>query len=294
MHGLGHAPAHRCRRADEAVEPGVVDHADDRGHAAPLLAHEPAVHALELDLTRGQRARAQLVFEALDAKARVVAFDQEAGQPRCGLGERQEHVAGRVGAEPLVAGDLVAAVAGGLRARGVGTHVRAALLLGHGHARQRTVRIARPRQAGLPLLGQRRFRAQRRNHRVGHRHRAHHAGVHLAPDVEGGGANDMCPGLRIAPGQRVQLALDRLAQQPVPRGVEIDLVDAPAVAVVGPQDGLVALGALGVLERLDRAGQLAGVAQAVDAPRAALALERLAQGQIGLEGVEGGQRRRLV
>ena len=104
----------------------------------------------------------------------------------------------------------------------------------------------------------------------------------------------MCPRLRIAPGQRVQLALDRLAQQPVPRGVEIDLVDAPAVAVVGPQDGLVALGALGVLERLGRAGQLAGVAQAVDAPRAALALERLAQGQIGLEGVEGGQRRRLV
>ena len=53
-------------------------------------------------------------------------------------------------------------------------------------------------------------------------------------------------------------------------------VDAPPVAVVRAQDGLVALGAVGVLERLGAAGELAGVPQAVHSPAAPLALQRLA------------------
>ena len=77
-------------------------------------------------------------------------------------------------------------------------------------------------------------------------------------------------------------------------GIELDLVDAVAVAVVAAQDRLVALGALRVGERRGAAGELAGVAQAVDAPATALALERLAQREVGLEHVVGDERRGLV
>ena len=69
----------------------------------------------------------------------------------------------------------------------------------------------------------------------------------------------------------------------MPGGVELDLVDAVAVAVVGAQDRFVSFRALGVLERLGAAGELPGVAEAVDAPAAALALECLLQGEVGLD-----------
>ena len=272
----------------------MVDHPDDRRDAASLLADEPRAHALELDLARGQRARAELVLEALDAEAGIARLEQEAGQPGGRLGERQEDVAGGIGAEPLVAGQLVAAVAERLGARRVGAHVRAALLLGHRHPGERAVAVGRLRQQRLPLGGELGLLAQRRDHRVGHRHGAHHARVDLAPRVHQRRAHDVRTGLRISPRQRVDLALDRLAQAPVPRRVELDLVDAVAVAVVRAQARLVALGALGVLDRLDAARQLARVAQPVDAPAAALALERLAQRQVGIEDVVGRDRRRLV
>ena len=123
-------------------------------HAAALLADQAAAHAVELDLARGQRAGAELVLQALDAEAGVARLEQEAGQPGGRLGEREEDVAGRIGAEPLVAGDLVLAVAGRLGAGGVGAHVGAALLLGHRHAGQRAVGVGRPGQARLPLGGQ--------------------------------------------------------------------------------------------------------------------------------------------
>ena len=80
------------------------------------------------------------------------------------------------------------------------------------------------------------------------------------------GAGDVRARPRIAPRQRVDLALDRAAQQPVPARVELDLVDPVAVAVVGEQPRLVALGAAAVLLRLGRAGDHAGVAHAVDRP----------------------------
>ena len=69
-------------------------------------------------------------------------------------------------------------------ARGVRAHVRAALLLGHRHPHERAVVVARPRDARLPLGGQVGLLAQRRDRRVGHRDRAHHARIHLAPDEE--------------------------------------------------------------------------------------------------------------
>ena len=78
------------------------------------------------------------------------------------------------------------------------------------------------------------------------------------------------------------------------RRVELDLVDPVAVAVVGAQDRLVALGPAAVLERLGAAGGGARLPGAVDAPAAALALERLAQREVELEQVDRLQRRRLV
>ena len=136
--GLRGPPADRGGRAEQAVEPRVVDHPDDRLDAAALLADEAARDGVELDLRRGQRARAQLVLEPLDPEAGLAALaagalDQEAGEALVGLGERQEDVARGVGAEPLVAGDLPGPVAGRDRARGVGADVGAALLLGHRH-----------------------------------------------------------------------------------------------------------------------------------------------------------------
>ena len=59
------------------------------------------------------------------------------------------------------------------------------------------------------------------------------------------------PGL--APREAGDRALDGAPQQPVPRGVELDLVDPVAVPVVGAQDRHVALGAPAVLDRLDAA-----------------------------------------
>ena len=108
------------------------------------------------------------------------------------------------------------------------------------------------------------------------------------------GAGDVGAGPRVAPRQRVDLALDRAAQQPVPARVEVDAVDPVPEAVMGEQARLVALGAAAVLLRLGGAGYGAGVARAVDRPARALALERLLEGEVGLEQVDVLERDGLV
>ena len=125
--------------AEQAVEPGVVDHPDDRRHAAPLLADEPCPDAAELDLGGRERARPELVLEPLELHPGA-ALDEEARQAARRLGENQEHVARRVRAEPLVAVDLIGAVAERLGAGDVGAHVGAALALGHRHPGDRARR----------------------------------------------------------------------------------------------------------------------------------------------------------
>ncbi len=89
-------------------------------------------------------------------------------------------------------------------------------------------------------------------------------------------------------------ALDRAAQQPVPRRVQLDLVDPVAEPIVGTEERLVALRAARVLACLGAAGHPARLPGAVDAPAAALALERLTQWQIDLEQVDRLQWRSLV
>ena len=104
----------------------------------------------------------------------------------------------------------------------------------------------------------------------------------------------MRAGARLAPRQRVDLALDRAAQQPVPARVVVDAVDPVPVAVVRQQPRRVALGAAAVLLRLGRARDGAAVAHAVDRPAGALALQALPQREVGVEEVDVLERRRLV
>ena len=309
---LGDAGAVAGGGADHAVEAGVVDHLDDRRHAAALLADHPRPGAAELDLAGGVGAVAELVLEPLDVEGVALAVGrparhQEAGDAGVGLGEDEEGVAHRRRAEPLVADELVLgpgpAAVQRRRRGGVGAHVGAALLLGHRHpaeraalagGRQRALVVVEREEARLPLLGQLRLLAQRRDRRVGHRDRAADAALGLHQQHEHRGAGDVGAGPRLAPGQRVQAVADPDPHQLVPGAVELDLVDAVAVAVVGAQLGLVLVRLEAPADRLARAADRAQLAGAVLGPLGALAAQRLDQRPVGVEGVVVLQRRRLV
>jgi hypothetical protein len=154
-----------------------------------------------LDLARRVGAIAELVLEPLDAEvvARAVGAEarhEEAAQPAsvCArvrnasdIGAEQNHLCPvsrtrRRGRRPPAAG-----------ARGVGAHVRAALLLGHRHADRHAALLDRPGCSGV-VLGLERIRgihtsatsdwcAQRGHDGVGHRQRAQHAGFDLCEQV---------------------------------------------------------------------------------------------------------------
>ena len=257
----------------------MVDHLDDRRHAAAGLAHDLGQGAAELDLARGVRAVAELVLEALQLEALVAravgqhARQREAGDAFAGLREDEEEVAHRGAAEPLVPGDLPPAVVARQRARGVGAHVRAALLLGHRHPAQRA-RLVGPAELGVvarggqprhPLGGHLGLGAQGRDRGEGHRDRAAEARLGLARAHVGRGARDVGARPVGAPRQRVQFLLDAGAHERVPRGVELDLVAAVAEAVVRVQHRRVLVGLDAPAHRL-AAPEGAGRAQAIDAP----------------------------
>src|SRR5829696_4824737 len=290
---LGDAAAHPARAADDAVEPRVRDHLDDRRDAAALFPEQPRLGAAELDLAGRERARAELVLQALDLEPRA-ALDDEAGEPARSLREDEEDVADRMRAEPLVAGQLEHAVAGRFGASRAGADVGAALLLRHRHAAERAALVVGQRQPRLPLGRDLRLRAERGDGGVGHRDRAHDAGVGLRPQQLQRRARDVRARARLTPWERVDLALYGAAQQPVPARVVVDAIDAVPVAVVGLQPRRVALGAAAMLLRLGGARDCAAVAHAVDRPAGALALEPFAQRGVGIEVVDVLERRRLV
>jgi hypothetical protein len=261
---LLHAGSHEGGRAEDAVEPRAVDHLDDRRHATALLAHEARPGTLQLDLGRGIRAVAELVFEPLDAEpvARAVGEDarqEEAAEPGPRLGEHEEGVAHRRGAEPLVAGQLVLAVEERSRDGRVLSDVRAALALRHRHPAERSGFLPRRSQAGvvverrqarLPLGSEGRLGTQRRNGRVRHRDGAAVPRLHLRLEHEQHRAGDVGTGPRLAPGERVQTVRDRQPHQLVPRWVELDLIAPVAVTVVCTQDWRVLVRESAELERL--------------------------------------------
>ena len=97
----------------------------------------------------------------------------------------------------------------------------------------------------------------------GHRHRAAVAGLDLARGQAHRRAGGVRAGAIRGPRQAVQPLLGGQRHQPVPRGVELDLVDAVAEAVVGAQLRRMLVGQASPLQRLaapggaDRLGLLA-------------------------------------
>src|SRR5947199_6478 len=82
-----------------------------------------------------------------------------------------------------------------------------------------------------------------------------------------------------APGPRARLVADGEAQELVPGGVELDLVDAVAVAVVGTEDGRIGVRLHAPAERL-AAGELAERPHPLLRPGGPLAAEALGQGAV--------------
>ena len=89
------------------------------------------------------------------------------------------------------------------------------------------------------------------------------------------------PGAVVGPRRGVQAVADRDLHQLVVGGVVLDLVDAVAVAVVGAQDRLVAVGQLAPALRLRAAGERPEFGDLVEAPLPALADQRLGQDRRG-------------
>ena len=119
--GLLDRDAHAGRGADHAVQPGVSDHLDDRGHAAALLAQAPGPGAVELDLAGGVGAVAELVLQALQVEGVAAAVGRKRGRTKqvrppsaCASTRKASHI----GAEQnhLWPVELVLAVADGLGA----------------------------------------------------------------------------------------------------------------------------------------------------------------------------------
>lgn len=172
-------------------------------------------------------------------------------------------------------------VGGGLR--GAGAQVGAALLLGHRHARRDAgLGGGRPEfrvvfaggQQRLVDLGQLGVVAQRGHHGIRHRNRADvprfdrpHRGL--------GGPHDVRTRPLVGPGRGVHAVFDRRAHQLVVRRVVFDLVDPVTVAVVGVQDGPVAIGELAPALRLAAGRQGADLVHLVQAPLPSLANQGL-------------------
>ena len=162
-----------------------------------------------------------------------------------------------------------------------------------GAGRRRSPSYAFESQPGLPLRGDLGLRAQCRDAGVGHRDRAADAGLGLAEAHEHRRPGDVGARLRVAPRQGVEAEPDPDLHQLVPGGMELDLVDAVAEAVVGAELRRVLVGlatpALG--ERA--AGERADLARGVgSAQSGALAPDRLGQRPVGLEDVVVLERRR--
>jgi hypothetical protein len=151
---LGQGRAHEARRRDRGIEPGVVDHLDDRPHPLPLGADAVGDGALVLDLGRGVRAIAELVLETLDPDGvppvLQPARNEEAGEPAGGLREREEPVRHGGRAEPLVAGEPPAPIRR-LRPRGRRAKVGAALPFRHRHAERGALLIRQRKDARVVL-----------------------------------------------------------------------------------------------------------------------------------------------
>ncbi|CAB5618105.1 Uncharacterised protein [Pseudomonas putida] len=260
VRGLGQRLSHQSAGADHAIETSHGHHFDDGRHSTPLFTDHPRQGAAKLHFAGSIGAVAELVLQTLDIELIVrvvgaVAWQQEAAQALVGLGQRQEGIAHWCRAEPLVADQLVRLA----RARGsdrigpggVGPHIGAALLLGHGHAEGHSgfvpvahvSRVVLARQYfGQPVFGQLRLQSQGRHRSEGHGQGAASACFCLAVQVGHRSARDMGAGTRFGPGQRRQSMLDRGAHQLVIGRMECHQVDAVTITVMTAELRLVGIG----------------------------------------------------
>ena len=180
-------------------------------------------------------------------------------------------------------GQPVAAVAVGCGLGVAGADVGAALLFGHRHARGDPDFACGELQFGVVLatgqqrlvdVSQFRIEPQRRDDRIGHRNRAHVAGLG-GPHAGLGCAHYMRTRPVVSPRRGMQSVFDRQSHQLVIRGVELDLVDTVAVTVMSPQDRAIALSQLAPALGLPRPGDRADGRHVVHAPLPALADQRL-------------------
>ena len=104
----------------------------------------------------------------------------------------------------------------------------------------------------------------------------------------------MCVRVVGLPGSGLQAVTDPALEQPVPRRVEADLVDAVAVAVEGHQLGVELVGEHPVLAGLGRAGLLTEVQEGRHGVGRRVPLDRLDERGIGGDGVVSHQRGSLV
>ena len=266
---------------------------------------------VEFDLGTGVGVVAQLVLQALHGDRIQAPVGQEtrheqAAQAAGRLRQYQEGVAHGCREEPLVAGDGVALAPAVLAMRrgtgGVGAHVGAALLFRHAHAdghgrllveRDEAFVVGGMRQLRAPGRVQRRVGAQCGCGRITHRHRAQHRWFGLGEEHEGRGAFDMTA-RPARPGCAVQAVAQGAGQQRVVAGVELDLVDAAAMAVVRVQHRQVGIGASGVGLQGRRAGLGTQFVQARQLEFGRVQVQRVAQRPVGAEQVDADIRRALV
>ena len=219
------------------------------GNAASFLADQLREGAVEFHFARRIGAVAELVLEPQDADRvalllRRPARQQEAAQALGRLRQHQEGVAHRRRQKPFVAVQAKTAVARRLGARRVGAQIRAALVLGHAHADERggllpqrpeALVVVAPENLRQPLRRDRRRMAQARHRAVGHGERAISTALDLVEHVAACGARDMRAWFRIGPGARMQAGAQRDGHERVPGRMEVDFVEAMAVAVEGAQ-----------------------------------------------------------
>ncbi len=268
----------------------------------------PCDRILELDLAARIAPVAELVLEPLQAQriARAVRREtrqQEAGRARISLCEHQECIAHRRGEEPLVADEFVQAIADRGGARGVAAHVGTALLLGHAHADRVAGLLPRRHDAAVvmrcddprqPCDREVRRMPQRGHAGIGHRQRTTRALVGLVVKVHQRRACDMRAGaVGMTPCESADAVFRRDAHQRVVRGMELDLVDPFAVAIVRPQLRLVRIRE--PRELLQFAAGKGSISRDFSArPASAFAFQRFAQRPVGTMRVVGHHRRRLV
>ena len=184
----------------------------------------------------------------------------------------------------------------------VGAHVGAALALGHAHAerdagllppRQRPLVVVARQDLGLPFREHIGLRLERADAGMGHGDRAEMAALGLGREIEPHGAAGQRSG-RLAAVVRgtMDAPADALRHQRVIGGMELDEVDAVALAVHRAELGRVLVRDPPEIERLGRAVIPAAGGKRLQVEP--VAHRRLGERLIGTEQIDIAERRRLI